>query len=166
MGDTHPGLKFVNLGKGGDTTGDMLTRIDAVEPYRPFTSVIILGCNDLPRDGDDNPARRTTLDEYTRNLEAFLPRLAGNGSIFISSFPPNAVTRGVQMSTMTKYVGAATRIARGLGFRIWDLLEEMRDNPALPTYWAPDGMHFNEAGHGMIAAHVQAMLTNDDARVD
>jgi lysophospholipase L1-like esterase len=164
MATTHPTWKFVNLGVGGYTTREMLKQIDRVEQYRPFTSVIILGCNDLPRDRDTHFEKRTTVDEYSRNLDAFLPKLAGPGSLFISSFPPDAVTRGVQLTTMETYLGQAMRLARKHGFKIWDLLSEMKNNPALPGYWAPDGMHFNDTGHAMLAERVTALLTSDDAR--
>jgi lysophospholipase L1-like esterase len=56
------------------------------------------------------------------------------------------------------------RLARKHGFKIWDLLSEMKNNPALPGYWAPDGMHFNDTGHTMLAERVMTLLTSDDAR--
>jgi len=154
----HPDWTFVNLGIGGDTTSDMLKRIDAVEAHRPFTSVIILGCNDVPRDNDRSPDRRNSPADYLANLESIFAKLYTPGSLFIASFPSDGTRSGVQRVTMDRYIIPATALARRFGFAVWDLYSEMKANSALPDLWASDGNHFNDAGHAMIAERVVGML--------
>jgi len=160
---THPDWNFINLGIGGNTTRDMLKRIDEIEPYRPFTSIVMLGCNDLPREWDGNPDRRTTLEEYTANVTALLPRLATAGSLFVSSFQPDHSRTGVKLETMDQYMAAALMCAQANPFQIWDLFNELRQQSTLTTYWAADGLHFNDAGHAFVADRLASWLTTGDA---
>ncbi len=155
---SHPDWRLTNLGIGGNTTRDMLKRIDKVRLYEPFTSVIALGCNDLPRERDGNPQNRTTVEEYAANLQAMFKELHGKGSLFISSFPPDPVRTGVQVETMNTYMGLALSIARAYRFEVWDLYAEMLGNPVLPTYWATDGMHFNDVGHAFLAERTLKLI--------
>src|SRR5580698_5523192 len=68
----HPQTQFVNLGVGGNTTRDMLDRMAAVKSIPTYDLIVLLGCNDLPRDNDQFPSSRTTLTEYSANLQAML----------------------------------------------------------------------------------------------
>src|SRR4051812_15814222 len=60
--------QYVNLGIGGNTTTDMLARVEACQAIVPRDVIVILGCNDLPRTPDGSPHRRTTLTAYAENL--------------------------------------------------------------------------------------------------
>lgn len=51
---------------------------------------------------------------------------------------------------------AAVQIAGENGYSIWDLYHESQDEVA--KYWAADGLHFNDAGHQMIADGVMRWL--------
>jgi lysophospholipase L1-like esterase len=156
---SQPGRKCYNLGVGGNTTVDMLNRVEQAEQYMPFDSVVILGCNDLPRERDGNVPRRTTIEQYTANLDAIFPRIRGEASLFVSSFRPDSERTGVLTSTMDQYMGVALDLARKHQFEIWDLYYELRDSPELPKYWANDGMHFNDAGHAMLADRLLQYLS-------
>ena len=141
---------FVNLGIGGDTTREMHARIGAVEQYKPACTIVLLGCNDMPREGDRDPAHRTSLQEYENNLKLIFPKLRGGRSLFITSFYVNEIKE----ETFIQYMETAKRLA--VGYEIWDMFQDCR--PHLPGYLADDYVHFNDAGHQYICDHLLEML--------
>ena len=140
----------VNLGIGGNTTRDMLARIDAVEKHKPDCTIVLLGCNDLPRAGDSEPARRTSLAEYATNLKCIFPKLRSRRSIFLTSF----YVQWIAEDLFVQYMKTAKTLAAG--YEIWDLFQDSR--PLLPGYLADDCAHFNDAGHQYICDHLLKIL--------
>jgi len=149
-------VNVVNKGIGGQSTAHMLARIDALAPLRPYDLVVILGCNDLPRARDGNPAIRSSLDGYTDNLRRLLPAIRGRRSLFISSFAVSEERTGITPALFADYMDAVTGLARTSGYDIWDLYRETKDTVTLLL--AADGLHFNDQGHALIAARVSAWL--------
>ncbi len=150
-------MRWINRGIGGNTTRDMLLRVTTVTVHSPHRLVVMLGCNDLPRKYDTQPDRRTLIEEYRNNLNALFPRIQGTQSLFITSFPvcTTRVTIGDEM--FETYMAAAKKCAIDAGYEIWDLYEELRGK--CEPYWATDGLHFNDAGHALIAqAFVERFL--------
>jgi lysophospholipase L1-like esterase len=154
-------LTFVNLGTGGNTTHDMLTRVEAGAHQQELNGehslIVLLGCNDVPRVNDKAPHRRATLDEYERNLRALLPLIRGANSLFISSFPVCATRTGVQEETLASYMAAASAVASECGYALWDLYGELKDTDLTP-YWAKDGLHFNNEGHALLTTRLASYL--------
>lgn len=147
-----PDIRLHNLGIGGNTTRDMLHRVPDVEAVTPREIIVLLGCNDVPRANDKSPANRTSIDQYAANLSAILPRIKGERCLFISSFRVCDQRTGVSLGTLRQYMEVAIATARQNDYEVWDLFADSFDKAS--TYWAPDGMHFNDAGHQMIAEHV------------
>lgn len=148
--DTHT-VDAVNLGIGGDTTREMLGRIGSVEKHKPACTIVLLGCNDMPRLGDRDPSRRTSLQEYENNLKVIFPKLRAKRSIFITSFYVNEI----QEEVFFHYMEAARKLA--VGYEVWDMLRDSR--PLLPRYLADDFAHFNDEGHQYICDHLLRMLS-------
>jgi lysophospholipase L1-like esterase len=129
-----------------------------VTVHAPYDLVVVLGCNDMPRANDKFPKNRTDLAEYTKNLDQMFARIKGTRSLFITSFPVSQEKTGVSPETFDQYMTAATEVARRHGYDIWDAYTELLGKAA--PYWAEDGLHFNDAGHQMLAeAVVSRMLT-------
>ena len=145
----QPALRFVNLGKAGDTTGRMLKRAGDVMEYGDHELIVMLGCNDVPRDEDRSPHLRTSLTEYESNLRSLLPVIQGSHSLLVSSFPVCYDRTGVRMETLKTYIDVAMSVARACGYEVWDLFGEVV-NENTDQYLAPDGLHFNARGHEMI----------------
>jgi lysophospholipase L1-like esterase len=146
----------LNFGIGGNSTPDMLARIDQVTPHLPCRSIILLGCNDLPRAGDTNPGKRTSLQDYARNLETILRHFAKSPAIFVSSFAVCPKRTGIDPATFATYLGEALRIATSLNLQIWDLYAESLSFG--DKYWADDGLHYNDAGHEFIAGRILPLI--------
>ena len=142
----------INLGIGGNTTRDMVARVDDVMKYKPDCTILLLGCNDMPREGDTSPLQRTTLDEYRDNLKILLPKLLSTRNIFITSF----YVKWIKEDTFTRYMNAAQELAEAHNYEIWDLLTESR--PLLPGLLFTDYSHFNDSGHQFICEHLAHML--------
>lgn len=143
-------FNVVNLGIGGDTTREMLARIGEAGNYKPSCSIVLLGCNDLPREGDRMPERRTSLHEYEQNLKVIFQKLRCERSIFLTSFYVNEIKEDL----FVQYMEAAKRLA--VGYEIWDLFQDSRS--LLPGYLASDFAHFNEAGHQYICENLLKIL--------
>jgi len=145
-------VQIHNKGIGGQSTPAMLSRMGELSSLRPYDLVVILGCNDLPRDRDNNVSVRTSLDVYTANLRRLFPAIRGRRSLFISSFAVSQERTGIDPVLFTGYMEVATSLADSCGYDIWDLFKETkgRTGPLL----ANDGMHFNDEGHALIADHV------------
>jgi acyl-CoA thioesterase-1 len=145
-----------NFGVGGNTTRDMLARIDRVRPHLPGKVIVQIGTNDFPRDADAEPTRRVPLDEFSRNLDKLLQDLGGHNSIFVSSFAVCPPRTGIMPPTFTSYMNAAVKCATAHKMRIWDLYTESQKWD--DRFLAEDGLHYNDAGHEMIAERLFAMM--------
>jgi lysophospholipase L1-like esterase len=155
---SHPGIRWINRGIGGNTTRDMLARVSTVTVHAPFDLVVVLGCNDMPRANDKSPKIRIELAEYAANLEGLFSRIKGGRSLFVTSFPVSQEKTGVAPETFEKYMSVAVAAAERHGYEIWDAYNELLGKT--DPYWADDGLHFNDAGHQMLAeAVVSRMFT-------
>ena len=143
----------VNLGIGGNTTRDMLARAETAAALAPRDIIVLLGCNDVPRKNDDSKERRVPLAEYKINLQRILPTIKGEHSLFVSSFPVSSERTGVPADALSSYMAVALSIAAAAGYETWDLHGDLA-NSRLSSYYAPDGLHFNDAGHAMIASEL------------
>jgi len=147
----------LNHGIGGNSTRDMVARLPQVQAELPARIIVLLGCNDLPRERDAWPQARASVTEYAQNLEDILRTLAGPETIFVSSFSVDPQRTGVSPATFAEYMGEAVKIAVSFKLPIWNLYAESLTFG--DKYLAADGLHFNDAGHEMIAEHLSRMIS-------
>lgn len=151
--------RMVNFGVGGFKVKDMLAITGGVAVHRPFRSLVLLGCNDVPRIREGIEQPRTSVADYAALLDRLLGQVRGDeGGVFVSSFQPDPERSGVAVRTMDTYMAEALRLARSHGYEIWDLYHELRQSPKLADYWAADGLHFNAAGHTFLAERIGPLL--------
>ena len=157
--ESYP-LEVINRGIGGNSTPHMLARVDALAELRPYDLLVVLGCNDLPRANDGNAHNRTTLPDYTRNLEALFPAIKGGGRcLFISSYPICEVRRGMDPKVFRQYMEAALSVARANGYEIWDLHAEILASGV--DYLSEDGLHYGAEGHAYLAERAYAWVKSE-----
>lgn len=65
------GYEFVNAGANGSTSADLLRRMDDIVACKPDAVTILIGVNDVRRDGSE----RATRTAFRDNLEEILERL-------------------------------------------------------------------------------------------
>ncbi len=148
---TDTELVFDNHGIGGNCLADMLPRVAAAMTPPPDALIVLLGCNDLPRQPDGSPEKRTTLPVYTKRVGELLGKLDAPKKLFVTSFAV-APKVGIDPALFEAHMDAALAAARLHGYETWDLFRETRAEAA--PFWADDGVHFNDDGHAYIAAHV------------
>lgn len=141
----YPGLNAVNQGISGETTGDILKRMDeSVYACKPDILVVLAGVNDILSDMPDS--------EVTDNLRAIIEgvrrTLPGTEIILQSIYP---VSEGEDLY----YTG---RI-RAVNERLMELASELRcryvdvfsalctEDGRLDGRYSDDGLHLNDAGY-------------------
>ena len=79
----------INHGVGGDTTHDMINRLNGVltelKGYEKPLALVTLGINDIPRI-DDNHAARKLIDDKERSDQLFYERMRTNIDSRIKNF--------------------------------------------------------------------------------
>lgn len=143
---------FINQGIGGHTTRDMLARLPAAASLSPDLTIVLLGCNDLPRHPDGNADRRTLLPEYQSNLEKLLSELPGDQRIFCTSFRPDLNRHGISAENFSLYMNAARSLAEEAGWDLLDFFQMSLDWPA--EFYAEDGLHASDKGHAWMAEQI------------
>ena len=151
----------LNFGVGGDSTRDMLRRFDAVRSHLPCPAVILLGSNDIPRDRDIWPKNRLALPDYQANLEIILGAFTHPETMFVSSFLISPGRTGMRPETFAAYMEIALKVATSHHLRIWDFYAESIEFGE--RYLADDGVHYNDAGHELIAERLFQRITAPDA---
>lgn len=148
--------RFVNQGIGGHTTRDMLARLSEATTLSPDLTIVLLGCNDLPRNPDGSPDRRTDLAEYQSNLEKLFSELPGERRIFCTSFRPDLARHGISAENFSVYMNAARNAAEEAG---WDLIDFFEMSLSWPAdLYAEDGMHASAKGHAWMAEQIRKGL--------
>ncbi len=142
----------LNFGIGGNTTDDMAARLGALKPHLPAPAILLLGSNDFPRDGDAEPWRRVELPAFRANLGKIFDAFDPAQAVFVSSFQVRWVTPEV----FRTYTAAALELARERSFRTWDLHAESLEFGE--KYLCDDGIHYNDAGHELVAGHLMQIL--------
>jgi lysophospholipase L1-like esterase len=142
----------LNFGIGGNTTADMAPRLGSLKPHLPAPAILLLGSNDFPREGDPEPWRRVELADFRANLEKIFAAFAAGPTIFVTSFQVRWVTPEI----FRAYTEVALELARARAFTIWDLHAESLAFGE--KYLCEDGIHYNDAGHELIAKRLQKLL--------
>ena len=159
------GAQVVNAGIGGNTSSQMLARLDHdVLVYRPKVVVLMAGLNDAAYIDPGPKARsapRVSVEEYARNLEEIIRRVrAAGGQVVLAS--PNPMTpkypyansgwyQGKDINAgLVPFVEASREVARRTGVPFVDLYGQY-------TRWKgfagtlPDGIHPDAVGHRFVA---------------
>jgi lysophospholipase L1-like esterase len=135
-----PGQHVINFGVGGNTTHDLLDRLDEVVEAGPSTVVVEIGTNDF--------AWRLPLEQVVENIEAILARLREklpDAKIVMQSILPRQpeyahVVRSVN-EQLERYVPTISCPYVDL----WPALAD--ENGGLKPEFTTDGLHLTDAGY-------------------
>ncbi len=155
----------INAGIGGNTSSQMLARLDHdVLAYRPRLVILMAGLNDAAY-VDGGPVARTeprvALAVYSRNLAEIIRRVRAAGAEVLLT-TPNPMTprypyanfgwyKGKDInSALVGYVDAVRAVSREQHVTLVDIY---RDYTSWKGYEAtlPDGIHPDPKGHALIA---------------
>jgi lysophospholipase L1-like esterase len=159
------GVEVVNLGLSGDTTADVLERLDVVETACPTWVLVMLGTNDTRYHGPKQGYRMVSLGETERNLQALVEFVTDDLSADITLLTPppgdqqriSSFFHEARVTWRAAELDAAATLIRKLDPACVDVNESMRatDNDLLEA----DGVHPTAAGQRHIAAFVVEQLS-------
>ena len=135
-----PGVNTVNLGVGGDTTDDVLLRLDPVVEAHPDEVLLLIGTNDL--------GTRQSVEHLVRNIQSMLVELRRDlpgTRMLVQSILPRGreFADRIQEANIHLRQFAATVHAQYLD--LWPAFAE-EDGEINPTY-SEDRLHLNDAGY-------------------
>lgn len=165
--------QVINAGIGGNTSAQMLARLDHdVLAYQPRAVIIMAGLNDaayLDLNGAPIGAPRVSLAAYADNLTEIIRRVRAAGAQPILA-TPNPMTprypfagkgwyRGKDINTaVALYAGAVRDLSRRFNVPLVDIYRDY-------TNWKgyqdtlPDGIHPDPGGHAFIARRLLPACT-------
>jgi lysophospholipase L1-like esterase len=147
----YPRASVVNLGVGGATSADVVTRqLDGAVALAPTLVTLSIGPNDI--------TGGIGVETYERNVKTILRRLTGETSAVVVAnlLPDLAVTPRFRATPDRDAVGAQTvrfnealrRQARAFDAELVDLYGPSREEvPLHPDLIAHDGYHPSDAGY-------------------
>lgn len=146
-----PEVTTVNLGVGGDTTDDLLLRLDAVIDARPDAILLLIGTNDL--------GTRRSVEHLVRNIQLMLVQLRRElpgTRMLVQSILPRAreFADRVQEANIHLRQFAATVHAQYLD--LWPAFAE-HDGEINPAY-SDDRLHLTVAGYEAWLAELRPAL--------
>jgi len=155
-------LEFKNLAVGGNSTRNLLARVEASAVFKPAVVLFTMGTNDA--------LIGMPLDEFRKNLTAWCDRLEAAGArtvILVGGFLPcpnvDAETRAV-LPKCVPYWKAGREIVEARGGRYLDVGPYLlARSEAIDQRWShhtiySSGVHYNALGNGLIAGAVLSQL--------
>jgi lysophospholipase L1-like esterase len=135
-----PDLEVHNFGVAGDTTDELLERLDEIVATAPDTIAVLIGANDL--------AQRRSVERIVRNIETALVRLhheLPDARILVQSVLPRGHEYAENVREINRHVWqfAATQKVHYLD--LWPVMA-LSDGELNPEY-TDDRLHLVEAGY-------------------
>ena len=144
---------FFERGVGGNTSADMLARVDKdVVAYHPTWTTYSAGVNDICYSG-----KTQTLDQYKANVTATFDKLDACGTKVIV-FTTTPISEQTGESALDPYVTWLREEANRRGYRIAEMNTAMKDEliargatGSTPWKLTIDGIHLNADGNKIMA---------------
>lgn len=153
--EMFPGLPIKNRGISGDTTTDVLLRLDPIIAAKPAAVFLKIGTNDLNR----GPDRATSYQQY-RQIVSSIQAGSPSTAIFLQSVLPREAAMREEVEAYNRHIKA---IADELGVVYIDLY---------PAFLAPDGsirddltldeLHLSGEGYRVWQARLEPVVREAD----
>lgn len=150
-GEAFPDLQVVNSGRSGDTTTDVLERLDEVVQAGPAAVVLMAGTNDLHR--------RATVEQVVRGLENILVTLHRElpvTRLIVQSVLPREPERAEFVHQTNIHLRQFAPTVKAEYLDLWP--EFADDDGALKTEYTDDRLHLNAAGYSAWADQLRPLL--------
>lgn len=162
-----PEIQFVNRGVAGETTDQLLVRVERdVVSLSPDLVVIEMGINDLKTIGLFPDRAPEIVNSCNRNIDQMLALLRERKieAALLTVFPPDGVPleRRSTWSDKTRdavaEINGHLRALRLPGVTIVDCDPALNDHGRMNDKYALDTLHLNEAGYAALDAAVGPVL--------
>ena len=168
---TNLGIEHYTMykkGRGGDTSKQMLERVDAdVIAWKPTWTTFSCGVNDICY-----AARRQTLEQYQANVTAIFDKLDAIKTKVVV-LTTTLLYETVENATLESYVGWLRAEAKRRGYLIAEVNEAMKaEAKALgatgraPWKLTVDGIHMNDIGNRVMAWELLKAFGVPESRKD
>ncbi len=163
------GLQVLNLGRYGETTAQLLARLDAdIIEREPRMVVLETGINDLKAMGVFRSRSQEIVDNCWANLREIIDRIQARGIplVVLTIFPVGDVhpLRYPIWSneTLTAVADINQRLRRldESGVRVFDCDRIFSDRGRMRAEFIVDDFHINEAGYQALSARLTPFLTD------
>jgi lysophospholipase L1-like esterase len=149
--ERFPELDVVNLGVSGDTTEQVLERLNEVIEKRPSTIVVMVGTNDL--------AWRRSVESIVRNMESILWRLHNElpeTRIVVQSVLPRDRELADRVREINIHVRQFAPTVKAEWVDLWPVFAE--EDGEIKAELSGDRLHLNEAGYAAWAETLRGQL--------
>lgn len=144
-------LTIVNAGRSGNTTTDVLDRLDDVVAVAPATILLMIGTNDL--------GMRATVEQVVRGIENILYRLhrdLPHTRVVVQSILPRERERQEFVHQVNIHVRQFAPSVKAEFLDLWPLFAD--EDGGLGAEWSTDRLHLNEAGYDVWAEALRPVL--------
>jgi len=154
--ELFPGAAAINRGIGGDTTQDILDRLDQVIALAPKRLFLMIGINDLNR----GLGPEVAIANYARLFDRFDKELKDTEIFLQSVLPVNDAWPSTDNTNVPALNAALKREADARGYTFVDLVPAFSDtNGQLRTELSNDGIHLVGAGYATWRDEIQPLVT-------
>ena len=131
---------IVNLGRAGDTTADVLLRINELDNYNPRVVILLVGGNDY--------LKKIPIHDTRRNLATIIENIQARGAVIL--------LLGVRGGLFNDRFGAEFENLRDMYHTAFvpDVLDGLFGNPQ----YMSDTIHPNNVGYQMIADRIYPVI--------
>lgn len=135
-----PDREVHNFGIGGDTTDDLIARLDGVVAVRPASIALLIGTNDL--------GKRQSVEHLVRNVEFLLVTLRRElpgTRMLVQSIMPRGREFAAQLHDANRHLRQFTSSVNAQYVDLWPALAQ-QDGEIDPAF-SDDRLHLTEAGY-------------------
>jgi len=151
-GEAFPGRAVVNAGIPGNTTRDLLERLDALLIRHHSTVVLMAGINDILGGEQPAPVAARLLQVRRALLERGAARV-----VVVATLPCDSVHWGPRCLAPVQELNRRLRL--GVPRADWlDLTPAVRDSAGLRPALTVDGLHLSPAGYRLWLQQLRPML--------
>jgi lysophospholipase L1-like esterase len=146
-----PEYEVHNLGVNGDTTDEVIVRLDDVAALDPDVVVLQAGTNDVGWNRTD--------EHIVRNIETILctlrKRLPGV-RLLVQSVPPRETSFSSVIKSINRHLRQFAPTVKARYVDLWPVLADPEGK--LSTQWTTDGLHLTDAGYEVWLAELRPAL--------
>lgn len=134
-----PGLIVGNFGVSGDTTDDLLERIDEIVAFGPDEIVLLIGTNDL--------GTRQSVEHLVRNIETACVRLRRElpaSRMLVQSVMPRGAEYAARLHMANIHLRQFASTVKAMFLDLWPALA---DGDEIRAEYSDDRLHLTDAGY-------------------
>ena len=146
------GLDVHNFGVGGDTTKDVLERLEPVIELRPSAVIVMIGTNDI--------GMRATVEQVVRGLENILftlHRELPDTALIVQSVLPRERERAEIVRQTNIHLRQFAPTVKADFVDLWPVFAD--GNGGLKSEFSDDRLHLNDAGYTAWVESLRPVIT-------